>query len=217
MPSPIRIIMADDHEIFREGFAAMFHNNPGIELIAEAVNGAYLVSLVSTHKPDVVLTDIQMDVMDGIEATRIISKRFPETAVIAMSMYDDNYSILEMLKAGAIGYLVKNATKQVVMEAIRAAYAGENYYCRTASQRLSALITAGRYDPKNQVSLDFTPTELRIIRMICMDMDSRQIAAELLVSLYTVKTYRREIMEKAGVKSTSGLIMFAVRNGMVKP
>ncbi len=217
MSVPIRIIMADDHEIFRDGFAAMFRNNKEIELVDQASNGAFLVALVTKHKPDVVLTDIQMDNMDGIEATKIIRKRFPEIPVIAMSMHEDNYSIMEMLKAGAIGYLVKNAGKQVVMEAIRSAYNGENYYCKTTSEKLSALITAGRFDPKNFVSLDFNPTELRIIGLTCNDKDSKQIAEELGISTKSVNQYRMHIMEKAGVKSTAGLIVFAIRNGMYKP
>ena len=213
---PIRIIMADDHEIFREGFAAMFRNHPEIELVDQASNGKFLIAQVEQHRPDIVITDIQMDGMDGIEATRIICQRFPSIAVIAMSMYDDNYTIMEMLKAGAVGYLVKNASKETVIAAIRSAFSGEHYYCRTSSQKLSALISAGRFDPNNPELVDFTPTELRIIRLICDGVDSKEIAEQLYIGKKVVEKYRMEIWEKAGVKSTAGLILFAIRNGMYR-
>ncbi len=216
MTATIRIVMADDHEIFRDGFASMFRSREDIELVDQASNGQFLLALVERHRPDVVLTDIQMDPVDGMEATRQITRRFPGTPIIALTMYEDNYSIMEMLKAGAKGYLLKNAAKEVVMEAIRSAFRGEPYYCRTASQKLSALISSGRFDPRNQEAVDFTATELRIIRMICEDMESRQIAEQLNTSLGSINRYRAQIMEKAGVKSTTGLIVYAMRNGLVK-
>lgn len=216
MSAMIRIVMADDHEIFRDGFAAMFRSCADIELVDQAPNGQFLLALVKRHLPDVVLTDIQMDPVDGIEVTRQISRQFPGMPVIALSMFGDNYSIMEMLQAGAMGYLLKNAGKEVVMEAIRSAYRGEPYYCRTASQKLSALIASGRFDPRKPETVDFNPTELRIIRMICEDMESQQIAEQLNCSLGTVNKYRARIMEKAGVKSTTGLIVYAMRNGVVR-
>jgi len=216
MTTPIRIVMADDHEIFRDGFAAMFRNRQDIELVDQASNGQVLLTLVERYRPDVVLTDIQMGPVDGVEVTRQITRRFPGTPVIALSMYEDNYSIMEMLRAGAMGYLLKNAGKEVVTEAILSASRGEPYYCRTASQKLSALIASGRFDPRNQEAADFTATELRIIKMICEDKESRQIAEELNISLGTINRYRAQIMEKAGVKSTTGLIVYAMRNGLVR-
>jgi two-component system, NarL family, response regulator NreC len=217
MVSTIKIVMADDHEIFREGIAGMFSSNTQIQLLDQAADGKLLISAVEKHKPDVVLTDIQMDVMDGMEATRIIHKRYPGISIIAMSMFEDYYTIIEMLKAGAIGYLVKNARKQVVIDAIIAAYKGESFYCRTASQKISALISSGKLDPKNLELLDFNPTELRIIKLICMIKETKEIADELGVHKKTIDKYRQDIMEKAEVKTMGELMMWAVRNGVYRP
>src|SRR5690349_5633525 len=107
---PIRIIMADDHELFRDGFAGMIKENQDMELVDQAPNGAFLVRQVEQLRPDVVVTDIKMETMDGVDATRIICKQFPGTRVIGLSVYDTPGRIREMLDAGAIGYLNKNAT-----------------------------------------------------------------------------------------------------------
>jgi DNA-binding NarL/FixJ family response regulator len=213
---PIRIIMADDHEIFREGFAAMFRDHSDIQLVDQAHNGEFLIAQVVKHKPDVVLTDIQMEGMDGIEATRIICRRFPNLPVIAMSMYEDTYTIMEMLKAGASGYVVKNAGKQVVMEAIKAAHIGEHFYCRSASKKIAALTAAGRLDPNEQARIDFTPIEERIIRLICEEYESKDIANELNLEVNNIAKYRKIIFQKAEVNSTAGLVLFAIRNGLFR-
>ncbi len=213
---PIRIVMADDHEIFRNGFAALFQESRDMELMDLASNGAQLVAAVEKLRPDVVFTDIQMPVMNGTEATRIIHRRFPEIPVIAMSTFDDNQSILEMLRAGAIGYLGKYSTKDVVMEAARAAFRGETYYCRNTSQTISTLISSGRLDINTLETPDLSATDLRIIRMICDGMESAEIAEELKVSLSTVNRYRIEIAEKTGTKNLPSLVVYAVRNGIYK-
>lgn len=214
--APIRILMADDHKIFREGFAAMFTGSQEIELLDMAADGRMLLNMVEKYQPDVVLTDIQMEIMDGFEVTRQILRNYPGIPVIALSMYEDNYSIMEMLRAGARGYLVKNAGKEMVKEAIIAAHKGESYYCRTASRRVSALIASGRYDPHQTVESEFSPTEIRMLQLLCEDYDSKQIAEEMSMSLVTVHRYRIRLLEKAGVKNATALVFFAVRNGLVR-
>ena len=214
--APIRILMADDHKIFREGFAAMFTGNPEIALLDMAADGRILLSMVEKYRPDVVLTDIQMEYMDGFEVTRQINRHYPEIPVIALSMYEDNYSIIEMLRSGARGYLVKNAGKELVLEAIKAANRGDSYYCRTASRKISALIASGRYDPMDEGTREFSPTEVRILQLICEDYESKEIAEKMNMSLITVNRYRAQLLEKAGVKNAAALVFFAVRNGLVR-
>ena len=137
MSAKIRIVMADDHELFRDGFAGMFINSQEIEVVDMAPNGRFLLALVEKYRPDVVLTDIQMGPVNGFEVTREIVKYYPGIPVIALSMFGDSINILGMLQAGACGYLVKNARKETVIEAIRAASRGEKYYCQTASSQIS--------------------------------------------------------------------------------
>jgi DNA-binding NarL/FixJ family response regulator len=136
--------------------------------------------------------------------------------VIAMSMYEDSHTIMEMLKAGATGYLVKNSGKKVVMDAIRAAHKGEHFYCRSASQKIAALTAAGRLNPNEQDRVDFTPIEERIIRLICEEYESKEIANELNLEVNNIAKYRKTIFQKAGVNSTAGLVLFAIRNGLFR-
>lgn len=216
MPDPIRIIMADDHELFRDGFAGMFVQCPDIELLDTAPNGKFLLAQVEKYRPDVVLTDIQMNPVNGFEVTREIVKRYPGMPVIALSMFDDSYNILEMLRAGACGYLVKNARKETVLEAIRAASRGENYYCQTASSHVTALIAKGQLSLHTEPQKLFNELEKQIIQLICEDHSNEEIAEKLHNSPANIKRLRANILEKAGVKSVTALVLYAVRNGLVK-
>lgn len=213
---PIRLIIADDHEIFRHGLAAVFRECPDIELVDQASNGRQLIAQVKQHKPDVVLTDIEMDEMDGIQAASIICKMFPTIAVIAMSMHDDDYTIMEILRAGASGYLVKKAPKEVVVEAIRSSFSGAQYYCRNSSRRISALISSRRYDPRNPERSDLSAIEVKIIRMICEEKVNKEIAQQLNLSVPSIDRYRQGIFQKAEVSSTAGLMLYAIRNGVYR-
>lgn len=212
----IRIVMADDHRFFREGFAAMFEGHAEVVLLDQASDGRQLLAMVDKHRPDVVLTDIQMEPVDGFEVMRQMTARYPDIPVIALTMYFDDYSIGEMLNAGARGYLVKSAGEEIVEHAIKAAARGENYYCHTASRKISALISNGLYDPATGVTAEFNPTELRIIRFMCEDVDSKEMAEKLHISPITLKRYRQQIMEKAGVKSPAALIYYAMKRGWVR-
>ena len=216
MMVPIRVILADDHTFFREGVAGILEGYPEIELVDQASDGQKLLALVEQHRPDVVLTDIQMGPMDGFEATRLIVKRYPKVAVIALTMHHDNFAILEMLRAGAIGYLVKDSAKEVVVEAIKAAHRGQRYYSETASRKVTALISGGFFDPDAAEVMGFDPTELRIIRLMCQDTDTADIATELNISMRSLMRYRTAILEKAGVKTHTGLVFWAVKEGLVR-
>jgi len=208
--------MADDHELFRDGFSGLFVNSNEFELLDTAPDGHFLLALVEKYRPDVVLTDIKMGTMSGVEVTKEIARLYPGMPVIALSMYEDSQTILDMLRAGACGYLVKNAKKEVVMEAIRAANRGENYYCQTASSQIAALIARGAYVPGMVPNNLFTDTELTIIKLICEDKTNEEIAGHIFTSVVNLKRMRGIIQEKAGVKSTMALVLYAVRNGLVK-
>ena len=147
----IKIVMADDHEIFRDGFKLMFTKQPDMILAGEAENGRELIEMVKgKHRPEVVITDIKMPVMDGIEATKKIMEEFPDTGVIGLSMFDEDDLIIDMLEAGAKGYLLKNAGKGQIKEAIRTVYAGDPYYCKTTSNKLTQMIAKSRFNPYNK-------------------------------------------------------------------
>src|SRR4051812_29284974 len=127
---PIRVVIADDHELIREGFYTMFRKYKNLQVVGEASNGEELVDLTASLKPDVIITDIRMPKMDGVEATRIINEKFPQIAIIAFTMYEEETSIIDMLEAGAQGYLIKSAAKSEIMDAVQAVTDHKTYYCR---------------------------------------------------------------------------------------
>jgi len=134
---PIKLVIADDHEIYRDGLKIMLRRQPDIEVIGEAANGRELIALIERTKPDIVLTDIVMPVMDGIDATRLLRQQYPSINIIALSMFDQDNLIIEMLESGAKGYLLKNADKAEIIDAIKSVYKDIPYYCRSTSVKLA--------------------------------------------------------------------------------
>jgi DNA-binding NarL/FixJ family response regulator len=214
----IRIIIADDHEIFRDGFNVLLKDQDDIQLIAEAANGQQLISLAEKHHPDVVLTDIKMPVMDGIEATRILTEKFPAIAIIALSMFDDEQLIIDMLEAGAIGYLVKNAQKKEIIEAVKTVYQRNFYYCNATTTRLAKMIAASKFNPYKPIPKTyFSEKEKEIIVLICKEYSNKEISAAVHLSVRTIEGYRNKIIEKMHVKNTAGIVVYAMRHGIYKP
>jgi DNA-binding NarL/FixJ family response regulator len=211
MKQVIRIILADDHEIFRDGFAGMFRKPNGIELIAEARNGRQLLVLVGKLKPDIVLTDIRMPEMDGIVATKQIGERYPDVGVIAFSMYDDEHLILDMMTAGAKGYLVKNAQKSEVLEAIRTVFKGKPFFCNHSARTISRIISRKKTEEAMTKPL-LSEREREIVKLICEEKLNTEIAGILHLSVRTIEGYRERIMEKTEAKNIAGLVIYAIRN-----
>lgn len=214
----IKVIIADDHEIFRDGFRLMLSKSPFIALVGEAENGRELVKLVEAHQPDVVITDIKMPILDGIEATRMIREKFPFVAIIGLSMFDEEDLILEMLDAGALGYLIKNVDKDEVADAIRTVYKGEHYYCRSTSHKLAHMIARSKtHSMGKKEKVEFSDKEIEIIQLICKELTNKEIADQLFLSVRTVEGYRQKILERMQVKNTVGLVVFAINYGLFDP
>lgn len=209
---PIRIVLADDHEIFRDGFRVMCNKIPGLKLIGEAENGEELIKVVRELKPEVVVTDIKMPVMDGIEATRIINNEFPDIGIIALSMHDEEHLILDMLEAGAEGYLIKNAPKEEITAAIRSVHENENYYCSLSSAKLAELAKNSKYRTTKSIKVEFSDKEIAVIRFICQEMANKDIADQMELSKRTIEGYREKILEKIGAKNTVGLVVYAIKH-----
>lgn len=218
VPTPIRVIIADDHQMLREGFHNMLKKETDVALVAEAADGRELVEIVETLKPDVVITDIKMPLMDGIQATRAILKKLPDTGIIAFTLYDEDNLIIDMLEAGARGYLTKTATKPEVLEAIHAVYNQNTFYCRRTAARLVELIARSKVHPgKKEHHPQFSERELAIIRLICEEYTSKEIADKLGLSQRTVEGYRVKIQEKMNVKNMVGIAIYAIRKGLSNP
>lgn len=211
----IRIGIADDHAIFREGFKVLLKNQQEVEMVCEAENGKELLILAEQEQPDVVIVDIKMPVMDGIETCRQIRKRFPDMKVIALSMFNDDNLIVDMLEAGARGYLLKNTNKAELLQATRTVYKGSTYYCNATSIKLTKMIAESKFNPyRNHPVKKFTTREIDIIQLICDQQTNKEIAYNLGLSIRTVESHREKIQEKTGAKNMIGVVVYAIKHGI---
>ena len=215
MNSPIKIVIADDHPIFRDGFRVLLRDQNDIQLIGEANNGEELIQLVMKLIPDVVITDIKMPVMDGIDASKFLTQHFPHIKIIALSVFNDDYLVVDMLEAGARGYLLKNTTKQELFEAIKTVASGEVYYCNDTSVKMARLIGLSKFNPyKNKQQPRFSTREMEIMRLICEQFSNKEIAETLHLSIRTIESYREQIFEKTSSKNMVGVAIYAIKHNI---
>lgn len=216
MYAPIRLVIADDHEVYRDGLKTLLGKAKELKVVGEASNGKELIEASDALRPDIILTDIKMPVMDGIEAAAYISSHTPHVKIIALSMFNQDNLILDMLNAGASGYLIKNAGKNEILEAIDSVNKDVPYYCRSTSMRLAKLIGGSGLSTRPVEKIHFSEKELSIIKLICEEKTSREIADLMYVSPRTVDEYRERIREKMKVKGTTGIVIYALTNDLVK-
>jgi len=212
----INIVIADDHEIFLDGLSLMLSRHPGFNVCGRASNGQQLLETVDREKPDIVLTDIRMPVVDGIQSTRQILSKYPATGVIALSMFDEENLIIEMLEAGAKGYLLKNAHKDEIVDAVNSVYQNKNYYCAQTSFLLATMIVRSKFNHDKQPQIILNDREKTIIQMICQQQTTQQIADKIYLSKRTVEGYRVKILEKIQAKNIAGVVIFALKNNIIK-
>ncbi len=206
---PIRILIVDDHSVVRQGLRMFLSLDPELEVIGEASNGQEAIELVKTLKPDVVLMDILMPVMDGISATQIIRREYFDTEVIALTSVLEDASVVNAVRAGAIGYLLKDTQADELCRAIKAAAAGQVQLSPKAAERLMREIRA----PESPEKL--TERETEVLRLLATGKANKEIAAEMHISETTVKTHVSNILMKLGVPSRTQAALYAVRIGLV--
>jgi DNA-binding NarL/FixJ family response regulator len=214
---PIRIVIADDHEIFRDGLKLLVRNQPDIELVGEAGDGEELLAIVSSLMPDVVITDIKMPKLDGIRACKLIRQNYSYMKVIALSMFNEDSLIVDMLEAGATGYLLKNTNRDEFAMAVKTVHEGNSYYSHATSQKLTRLIADSKFNPyRHKPVPKFSAKEKEIIRLICEQLTSKEIAAKLELSIRTVESHREKIQEKVGARNSVGIVIYAIKHDMVE-
>ena len=193
------------------GFITLISKQPGINLVAEAGDGRELIMLAEKWLPDVIITDIKMPVMDGIEATTYLSEQLPHIAVIAMTMYNDEDIVSDMIRAGAKGHLLKNAQKEEIIEAINSAYNNSRYYCKETLPILKKLQQKEMLDSKHSIR-DFrlSDKEKLIITLLSQGLSNKEIGKKLVLSIRTIEGNRETIMEKLQVRGLAGIIKFAM-------
>jgi len=207
----IRILLADDHAVVRQGFKMILAEQPDMEISGEAANGREAVEMAEKIKPDVVVMDVAMPELNGIEATRRLAASTPHTRVLALSMHKDSVYVREILRAGARGYLLKDSPAQDMLAAVRAVAGGEGYISPAVS---SAVLDDYRKHVTNPIDL-LTSREREVLQMLAEGKTNKEIATVLNLSVYTVEAHRGRIMEKLNVHSINELVRFAVRNGLI--
>jgi DNA-binding NarL/FixJ family response regulator len=210
----IKILIADDHKIIREGLRALVERQPGMEVIGEVENGRKAVQLVGELLPDVIIMDIAMPDLNGIEATRQIVTKTPSVRVIALSMHSDKRFVVEMLKAGASGYLLKDCAFEELVYAIHAVTANRNYLSpKIADKVIKDYI---RLFPVGDLSVFsvLTPRQRQVLQLLSEGKGTSQIALDLQVSVKTVETHRQQIMDKLSIHSIAELTKYAIREGL---
>ena len=217
MTTAISLVIADDHEIFRDGLALMLSKQDTVNLVGQAGDGLELVRMVDETRPDMVLTDIKMPRMDGIVAAKQLLQKHPGLKIIALSMFEEEDLIVEMLEAGARGYLLKNADKKEILDAIVTVDQGNIFYCKHTTARLASLIVKSKFDQqKKSPGALFTDREREIVRLICRQHTAQEIGEMLFLSKRTVEGYRTRILEKMDVKNTAGVVIFALKHSIIR-
>ena len=217
-PEPVTVVVADDQSAVREGLVLLLGTLPGIAVTGEAEDGEVAVNVVAARNPQVVLMDLNMPRCDGVEATRRIRASHPQTQVVVLTTYSDDESIIGALRAGALGYLTKDATRAEIGRAVLAAAAGQAVLDPEIQQRLlSAAVRAPALAPEAQGEDDLTPRESEVLRLIAAGKSNREIARALFVSEATVKTHVNRIFAKTGSRDRTQAMRYAFDHGYADP
>ena len=207
----IKIVIADDHEIMLEGISSLIKPKDGIKIVGEARNGIEVLNILRETETDIVVLDIEMPEMNGVEATKKIREDFPNIKVLILTMHNEASFIRRIIEAGAQGYILKNKGKEELVHAIQVIYEGGEHYTEEVSKKLISSMK----DKKVVGDINFTKREIEILRLIADGDSTKTIAKKLHIEPTTVDTHRRNMIEKTGVKNSMELVKFTVKNGYV--
>lgn len=211
----IKVAIADDHALFRAGVKTALAVKKDVELIAEADNGMQLINLLKHIEPDVILLDIQMPIMDGIQTLPEIKKLRPDAKVIILSMHNDHSMISKLMEIGANSYLTKNSDSETIYQAIKTCYEQEFYFNELTNKALLTGIRTKRTDVINPQDVSLSDKEVRVLKLMCEEKTTKEIADMVDISPRTVEAIRDKLKTKTGAKSMAGLVMYAVKNGII--
>jgi len=210
----IKVVIVDDHTLFRDGLKLILNNASETEVVGEASNGKEFLNQSAKYENTIVLMDIEMPVMNGIEATRLAVESNPTIKIIALSMFDDYEYYYQMIEAGAKGFLLKNAEMEEVLQAIKQVAHGENFF----SQELLLSVVKSMSELKGaQNKMDnLSEREIEVLHLICKGYSNQEIADKLFLSKRTVDKHRANILEKTGTKNTASMVMYAIKNKLIR-
>lgn len=212
----IRILLADDHTVVRKGLKLLLESHPGFKVVAEASDGREAVAMAEAHKPDVVVLDVAMPSLNGIEAARRICENLPQTAVVFLSMHSDEGYVLKALKSGAKAYLLKDSAEYDLINAIKAVSEGKAFFSPAISRMLVEDYMRQMREREVEDSYELlTSREREVLQLFAEGKTAKEVASSLDLSLYTVETHRSNIFQKLNLHSGAELILYAVRKGVI--
>ena len=212
----VRILLADDHTVVRKGLRLLLESVPEFQVIADAANGRDAAALAEQHRPDVVVMDVAMPILNGIEAARQIQAKLPNTAIVFLSMHGDESYVLRALKAGARAYLLKDSAEYDLIQAVRAVSEGKAFFSPAISKMLVEDYMRQMKERGVEDSFELLTTrEREVLQLLAEGKNNKEAASLLNLSLYTVETHRSNIFQKLNLHSTAELILYAIRKGVI--
>ncbi len=216
--NPITVLLAEDHTIVREGFRRILDLEKGIQVVGEAQDGRQAVAMIRSLRPEVVLMDIAMPLLNGLEATRQALKAFPGTRILMLSAHSDDAYVTSAMEAGAAGFLLKQTSAQDVCRAIQAAHAGKTFFSPSISRRLDRLggENQGKTSRTKKSSVHLTSREVEVLQLIAEGKANKETAAVLGIGMKTVEKHREHLMQKLDIHDTAGLTRYAIATGIIE-
>lgn len=206
LPYPIRVALVDDHALVRDGIKALLAVMAPLEVVGEAENGADAIEMVGRCQPDLLLVDISLKDMNGLELTRVLRSQYPSLKVLMLSMYDNNEYVSESVRAGASGYVLKNSPSREIIAAIEAIVSGGTFYSAEIAQRLIA---------DKSTDNELTPRESQVLYKMAQGLNNKEMARELDISVRTVETHRLSIRRKLNIDKPAALVKYAIDHGII--
>jgi DNA-binding NarL/FixJ family response regulator len=215
----IKVFLVDDHKLIRDGIKAHFNNDDRFQVVGEASNGKEAIEKLENSPADVVLMDVNMDIMDGIECTTQLKNDHPEIKVLALTMLAENKHIKEMLKAGAVGYLLKNSTEAEIKQGIISVKSGMPFYSpevmQTVMNNLGAPVLAKKKVSRFEPVIQLSEREKEVLVLVIKEFSNQEIADKLYISKRTVDAHKRNLLEKTGAKNVAGLVIYALNHNII--
>lgn len=211
----IKVLITDDHEMIRKGIGSLLSDEENVTVVGTACDGSEAVDFCDNNEVDVVLMDLQMPVMSGVEATKVITSEHPETKVLAVTINEETSFIMEVLQAGATGYIMKHSPKSEIVSAIEDVAKGKKHFSSEVIKKMSSEFTSGNSGKeRNPSEVRMTKKEQQVLELLVREKSNQEIAQELECSIRTVDTHKRNIIRKLGVRNVVGLIKYALKNNL---
>ena len=212
----IKVIIADDHQMFIDGLKSLLKTHKTISIVGEANNGAQVLELLTKTNADIILMDVNMLVMDGIEATKQVRQKYPDIKVLMLTMFNSRDYIEKVLRAGAHGYILKNTGKDELHEAIDKVVKGESFFSKEVTERIMEGLQKKKSNDTDPMGVELTDREKDVLKLIAEELTTQEIAEKLFISHHTVETHRKNLISKLNVKNIAGLVKYAIQNGLVE-